>query len=130
MVDFVICLESSEEDIEEMRQIATRDPASAKGNLFAINHTAYTPLLAQPITISVETKRPGEDWDTAQVQLGIWASAHLTRLEQLMRLAGNNQRLPVLPLIVIQGHEWNFLAATREGFGKTVGCGGPQRTLD
>lgn len=108
VVGFVVCLKSDPAAIASMRRLA------AGANSFSINHTSHTPLLAAPITMSIETKRPGEEWDTAQLQLGIWAAAHLTRLEQLSRQAGCQAPFAhVLPLIVIQGHDWSFLAASR-----------------
>jgi hypothetical protein len=50
----------------------------------------------KPIVISLETKRPGMDEDTAKVQLGVWAAAHLGRLQELSR----STDLPIVPQIL------------------------------
>lgn len=90
----------------------------------SINQTTHPPLIAAPIALSIETKRPGEDWDAAQLQLGIWVSSQLNRLEQLVHHSWEKdwrEHLPeFLPLLVVQGTEWNFLAATRDAGGQTV----------
>lgn len=64
--------------------------------------------------MSIETKLTGRDWDSAKIQMSIWVTAQLNKLELLVAQDGGGlPGLPFLPLIVIQGHEWYFLAATR-----------------
>jgi hypothetical protein len=77
-----------------------------------------------PIAISIETKKPGIEWETAMVQVGIWAAAQFSKLEQLLEDSGHSidearHSLPFLPLFVVLGHDWSFLAATRESDGET-----------
>ncbi len=77
-----------------------------------INHTKAEYVRFKPIVISIETKRPGMDEDTAKVQLGVWAAAHLERLQELSLKTD----LPILPQILIQGHDWRLkLASLTEG---------------
>lgn len=120
MVDFAIYLEEDPELIKAMKTMTTRHrlvPVS-------INQTFDPPLCTSPITISIETKKPGIEWETAMVQVGIWAAAQFSKLEQLLEDSGHGvdearQCLPFLPLFVVQGHDWSFLAATRESDGET-----------
>ena len=35
-----------------------------------INHTDFFPLRNRPIALSIETKKPGDAWDKAKLQLG------------------------------------------------------------
>lgn len=77
--------------------------------------------------MSIETKLTGQNWDQAMLQVGIWAAAQFTKLEQLVtetnEISGKDEvvrELPFLPLIIIQGHDWNFLAAIRDPGKQTV----------
>lgn len=100
-----------------LRKLAARDPFTTA----AWNHTRYAPLQKRPIAISIETKLTGRDWDTAKIQMSIWVASQLNKLEDLVaHVGGGLPGLPFLPVIVIQGHEWYFLAATRI-HGETVG---------
>ncbi|OHF04581.1 hypothetical protein CORC01_00052 [Colletotrichum orchidophilum] len=75
----------------------------------SINHTEYDPFRLQPITVSIETKKPGGDEDMARAHLGVWASAHFLRLHDLL----GPKRLGVtLPLLQVTGSTWQILFAT------------------
>ncbi|UPK95165.1 hypothetical protein LCI18_006100 [Fusarium solani-melongenae] len=93
----------------------------------SINHTDFVPLRACPISVSIETKLSGEEWQSAMSQQTVWLSAHWNCLE---RLTNNSQlardELCFLPAIIVQGHDWTFLAATRGDvcFGSTDGLRG------
>ena len=98
-----------------MKTIAVRHPSIPP----SFNQTFDAPLRTTPIAISIKTKKPGIKWDTAMVQVGIWAAAQFTKLEQLLEESGHTidkarQCMPFLPLFIVQGHDWTFLAATRE----------------
>ncbi|KAH7140381.1 hypothetical protein B0J13DRAFT_586124 [Dactylonectria estremocensis] len=82
----------------------------------SVNHTDYTPLINSPISLSIETKRTGEDWQTALEQISTWMAGHWRRLEELATSGPRKQaaeNLQFLPGIIIQGHDWFFIAATR-----------------
>ncbi|KAK7421715.1 hypothetical protein QQZ08_009803 [Neonectria magnoliae] len=106
----------------------------------AINHTNFYPLRHRPIALSIETKKTGEGWDGATLQMGVWQSAHWSLLRSLTNIARTNDRrqknlgqtglledepndIPLperklpqfLPGIIIQGHDWNFVLTTPEG---------------
>lgn len=119
MIDFAIYVEEAPELIDGMKTMAARHPSITP----SFNQTFDPPLRTTPIAVSIETKKPGIEWDTAIVQVGIWAAAQFTKLEQLLEDSGHtidNARLniPFLPLFVVQGHDWSFLAATREPDGQ------------
>lgn len=78
-------------------------------NLQSINHTKAEYVRFKPITVSMETKRPGMDEDSAKVQLGVWAQAHL---ERLRILSAPHSELPILPEVIIQGHDWRLKIAS------------------
>lgn len=96
---------------------------SVKGK--SINATAAEHVRFEPIAVSFETKRAAIDEDDAHVQLGIWVAAHFARLRQLVAArrravegaddrnteAGTGVRLPILPLVIIQGHDWKVMVA-------------------
>ncbi|KAF5018326.1 hypothetical protein F66182_9687 [Fusarium sp. NRRL 66182] len=80
----------------------------------SINHTDFIPLRACPISLSIETKLTGEDWHSAMAQQAVWLSAHWNCLDQLTGGSkAARDALCFLPAIIVQGHDWTFLAATR-----------------
>jgi hypothetical protein len=130
VIDFAIYVKPDARELEAMRTMAARQPPDVTPS---VNHTWHDPLLTRPISVSVETKRTGEGWDTAVMQSGVWVAAHLTKLQQMVAAAdvddddgGNSAdadgalQLPTLPLLVAQGHNWYFLAASRGDVGQTV----------
>lgn len=103
--------------VEPIQGIHAADYLSKKSQLSphgSINHTDFAPLRACPISVSIETKLTGEDWQSAMSQQTVWLSAHWNRLN---RLTNDSQpardELCFLPAIIVQGHDWTFLAATR-----------------
>lgn len=86
----------------------------------SVNHSWHAPLRTGPISVNIVTKLTGEGWDTAVVQLGTWVAAHFTKLEHLIHdFDGDADQMPFLPLIIVQGHDWYFLAASRGKYGQT-----------
>ncbi|KAI3318738.1 hypothetical protein HD806DRAFT_525943 [Xylariaceae sp. AK1471] len=81
-----------------------------------INHTDYLPLRRRPIVLSAESKKPGEGYTDAQIQLGVWQAAQWALLESLIASRPTQPALiPFLPALIIQGHEWAFAATTKSG---------------
>lgn len=86
----------------------------------SLNQSMYAPLRYNPIAVSIKTTLPGEHWDRAQRHVAIWAAAQYNKLEGLLARVAKHlpeiekvQLLP-LPLIIIQGHDWNLLMVTRD----------------
>ncbi|KAH8657818.1 hypothetical protein BX600DRAFT_514369 [Xylariales sp. PMI_506] len=93
----------------------------------SINHTDFIPLRNRPIALSIETKRTNDALDEAKLQISVWLAAQRRALEELSRTSNRaatsegdeHSRVDVpvafLPAIIIQGHDWNFAAASMEG---------------
>jgi hypothetical protein len=97
------------------------------------NHTNHYPLRDRPIALSIETKKTGEDWENARLQLGVWEAARWNFLRHLLSLVqqpnqvetgvghdstsqADSLQLPeFLPGIIIQGHDWHLVITSAEG---------------
>jgi hypothetical protein len=136
MVDFAVHAEPS-----ARLKAAIHDRAQNLDVHMSANHTDYPPLRWCPIGLSIETKLTGRDWDQARTQVAIWTAAHFSKLEALIAHAdeiaercGDETRrsvdktMPFLPIIITQGHDWHFLAATRMPGSLTV-CFTPSSPL-
>ncbi|KAL1581827.1 hypothetical protein WHR41_09560 [Cladosporium halotolerans] len=77
----------------------------------AVNPTLYEPVRFAPTALHVETKLTGEGWRAAQSQLSLWVTRHVAKLRELLGLAGQpaTTPIPVLPALVVQGHDWTCL---------------------
>ncbi|KAM3509101.1 hypothetical protein MY10362_000810 [Beauveria mimosiformis] len=94
-----------------------------------LNFTDFVPLDDRFVALIIETKKPGENMETGQLQLGVWEMARWNFLRRLV--AGHSDgdvfeadsdsdmqsaRLPTfLPGIVIQGQDWYMVVTTAEG---------------
>ncbi|KAK2022580.1 hypothetical protein LX32DRAFT_573375 [Colletotrichum zoysiae] len=114
-VDF--CVHIEPDTPQRVTRTLLRSPSQS------INHTEYPALLHKPIGIAIETKLTGADWETAKVQIGIWLAAQWNRLDNLVwsRGIGVEHASPAtaaglvfLPAVITQGHEWSFVALTRD----------------
>ncbi|EXK76353.1 hypothetical protein FOQG_18905 [Fusarium oxysporum f. sp. raphani 54005] len=98
----------------------------------SVNPTDYYPLRNRLLAVCIETKKPGEGWEGATLQLSVWKAAQWKIIEELEKFkqhklasespvdanAGRQleQDMPqFVPGIIIQGHDWNIVVATREG---------------
>ncbi|KAJ4184063.1 hypothetical protein NW759_017049 [Fusarium solani] len=112
MVDFCIFVSPDEGTAEEriIEGLCQNRPGQS------INHTDLGNFCKHPIALSIETKRAGEQGDNATLQMGTWHSA------QWRSLRYNQHRSPrsieFLPGIIIQGHEWKFVASVLDQSGK------------
>ncbi|KAK1566117.1 uncharacterized protein LY79DRAFT_529392 [Colletotrichum navitas] len=103
----------------------------------SLNHTSYGALCPHPISVGLETKRPGHDLDGAMLQIGVWQASqwkmlrHELRRTAPERLVQQGIRSPTvddvernvqlalselgaLPGVVIQGHDWIYVATSPE----------------
>ncbi|EHA58138.1 hypothetical protein MGG_16483 [Pyricularia oryzae 70-15] len=60
----------------------------------SINYTDFGPLNKWPIAISVETKRPGESGEKAELQVGVWQAAQWRLLEWQRQEQQNKLQIP------------------------------------
>ncbi|KAI0398758.1 hypothetical protein F4802DRAFT_592153 [Xylaria palmicola] len=109
MVDYCIFIEPGPNEAAKINELRERWEY--------INHTDYNPLRRRPIVLSAESKKPGEGFKNAQLQLSVWQAAQWKFLLDL--LAGESEgtqvpaAIPFLPALIIQGHDWYFAASTR-----------------
>jgi hypothetical protein len=123
-IDFCVYLDPHHDTIDT--NIASMvDTVRARLPLLSINPTDDLSLLSNPIAISIETKRPGEGLDTANLQVATFLTAHLTLLQRLVDAGAaipvdEGERMPsvddlgFLPGLIVQGNTWNFIAASRQ----------------
>ncbi|KAI1427760.1 hypothetical protein F5Y12DRAFT_711682 [Xylaria sp. FL1777] len=107
MVDFCIALHPQQPEPQgNLRGLRER---TTNGT---VNHTDYYPLRDKLITISVESKKPGEGLLEAQTQVGVWQAAQWSLLAE-QGLPDGVSHLPFLPALLIQGSHWYFAATSR-----------------
>ncbi|KAK4234281.1 hypothetical protein C8A03DRAFT_37952 [Achaetomium macrosporum] len=133
MVDFALFFEPSAEHDAAAREVIDDLRRALPGE--SIYHTDYAPLRYRPLALSVESKTTGHQLSEAEVQLGVWhaaqwrmleLSASRLRLRQLREdhdvdlqrppipASGDTAPLPpFLPAVIVQGHDWHFVATTR-----------------
>ncbi|KAL6399375.1 hypothetical protein AUP68_17921 [Ilyonectria robusta] len=139
-IDFCVYIDA-QYDSDGGKMASHIDTLRARLPLLSINPTDDLPLLCHPIAIPIETKRPGEGLDTANLQVATWLSSHFVFLQRLVdagSLLPSDDDQPVpslndigfLPGLIVQGNMWTFVAATREGSrtviwsGTTIGSTG------
>ncbi|KAL1614350.1 hypothetical protein SLS56_012132 [Neofusicoccum ribis] len=101
-VDYALILDTAWDKDLWRRVIATL----RRRDELTINQTEAEHVRFSPIAVSIETKRDLVEGDAAILQLSVWVSAHFRRLQQL-----TDARIPTMPLIIVQGHEWKLLLA-------------------
>ncbi|OAR02970.1 hypothetical protein LLEC1_07107 [Akanthomyces lecanii] len=84
-----------------------------------LNFTDFAPLDGRFIAVSIETKKPSENFEAAQLQLGVWDRAHWQFLQRLASLLPGADVPKFLPGIIVQGHYWFLVVTTLDG-GKTT----------
>ncbi|KAL0929784.1 uncharacterized protein CTRU02_215214 [Colletotrichum truncatum] len=110
-VDFCMLLEPEAHAAEAIRAIQYQDDLLS----MSINHTNYAPLRRRPIGLSIETKGHDEGLGDAKTQLLIWFAAQWQSLERLAHRLEPLQPLPdFLPGVIIEGHQWYFVASTKD----------------
>jgi hypothetical protein len=100
MVDYAMIIRFAKNLLDRIRDLLRNSDD------FNINQTDARYVRFRSIGLSIETKREGIDEDKANTQLGTWVSAHFAKLSQLIR---DDEDLPPLPLIMIQGNKWKFM---------------------
>jgi hypothetical protein len=118
VVDYVFCLKP-----DTMIETAFRSLKPLPGGVNkSWNHVLHTEgVRKNPIVINIETKNPMSSWAEGKPQIGIWTDAWLRRCELLWQEGQDTDaRLsawPVIPVLIVQGHEWHLLIATKSDQG-------------
>ncbi|KAL0929597.1 uncharacterized protein CTRU02_215496 [Colletotrichum truncatum] len=104
------------------------DAAILASQTASINQTDHPSLIRTPIGLSIETKITGHDWVNAVNQITVWLIAQWDSLDDFVS-SGQRVRpgytpaaaagLTFLPGIIVQGHEWWFVAVVRKPDGAT-----------
>ncbi|KAF2206651.1 hypothetical protein CERZMDRAFT_89143 [Cercospora zeae-maydis SCOH1-5] len=114
-VDFCIALNMSTSLGKEL---------TSKG-ILQLNHTDYGGTRYNPIAVSIETKAGAEAGADATLQLTTWVAAQDAFLRRVLEKLGRpNVTIPPLPLVMIQGHQWNFYYAQMKTDATTLWYGG------
>jgi hypothetical protein len=90
MIDCSLVIQPDDAMRSAIRALIGSDP-----RFDSINYTEHRPLLERPISVNMEVKLTGEDFNNAELQSGIWATAQFSRLEALLadvRTAQNSER--------------------------------------
>ncbi|KAF4990507.1 hypothetical protein FGRMN_8438 [Fusarium graminum] len=123
-IDFCVYLDPHYDPINK-NIASTVDRVRARLPLLTINAIDDLSLLSNPIAIAIETRRPGEGLDTANLQVATFLTAHLALLQRLVNagatvpVAGGEKApsvddLGFVPGLIVQGNTWNFIAARRQ----------------
>ncbi|KAF4922554.1 hypothetical protein CGCVW01_v005219 [Colletotrichum viniferum] len=131
MVDFCINLCPRQAGPDYAHAVNAIDVLRTELTDNSINHTGHNPLLRDPISVSIETKRPDEGNQKQALQIGVWQTAQWRHLEKLvqMRLDADGEppqtrqercdevlgQLDYLPALLVRGHDWYFAATRKEG---------------
>ncbi|KAK7425030.1 hypothetical protein QQZ08_008306 [Neonectria magnoliae] len=134
-VDFCMYIDPKVDQAPEISQIVDNLRNILPLGMF--NHASLNPLYDKPIAVSIETKKTGEGWENAKLQMEVWMAAHWQFLRKLLELrqratnklssmkqAGGDlthnpekawQLQEFMPGIIIQGHDWHLIITTPEG---------------
>lgn len=75
-----------------------------------------------PISVVIETELQGDRWNGALEQLSTWTGAQIIKLNELLLLSEKQHAaIPPLPLLKVQGHDWNLGILEHAG-PETVRC--------
>lgn len=79
------------------------------------NHTTVDNVRHTPIAVNIETKASNKSWTGGKPQLAIWTSALFKRLQKLVGdEAAATLRIPAMPLVIAQGHDWHLLIMSHQ----------------
>ncbi|GKU09134.1 hypothetical protein FLAG1_10791 [Fusarium langsethiae] len=114
MVDFCVLYEPERGSAEEKAIEKTSSIRPGR----SINHTDSSRDLCQrPIALSIETKRPYMEGDSATLQISTWHSAQWRSLRY--EPTTMTRSIEFLPGIIVQGHEWRFVASVLDSHNKS-----------
>ncbi|KAL8910201.1 MAG: hypothetical protein Q9171_004499 [Xanthocarpia ochracea] len=88
-----------------------------KAGIKSWNHTTNNDVRSTPIAISIETKAPNKSWTDGKAQIAIWTAALFKRLVLLQQPGQGRLKIPAMPLLIAQGHDWHFFVVSQQ-FGR------------
>ncbi|KAL7784631.1 hypothetical protein V8C37DRAFT_344969 [Trichoderma ceciliae] len=141
MVDLCVyaSLDNNQEWKAAILNLCNNNPA------MSINHTDFQPMQYSPLILSIETKKPDAEIESAKLQIGIWHATKWRFLqwavsEKLFQRSIQSPNKPIdeeqiefetqkfaalsnlgfIPGIIIHGHQWLFIISTYDDNGKTT----------
>ncbi len=85
-----------------------------KAGIKSWNHTTNNEVRSTPIAISIETKAPNKSWTDGKAQIAIWTAALFKRLVLLQQPGQGRLKIPAMPLLIAQGHDWHFFVVSQQ----------------
>lgn len=110
VVDYAIVLQPDVVMSQAWRKLQPIKKAGVK----SWNHTTSSNVRSTPIAVNVETKAPNKSWTDGKAQLGIWTTALHKRLSTLQKPGQERLKIPAMPLLVAQGHDWHMLILSQQ----------------
>lgn len=130
MID--VCIYASLDQNQELR--ASMADFCMTAPTATVNHTDFEPLQLCPLVLGIGTRKPGVEWDRAQVQIGIWHASQWAFLRWALGRKLLKQRvakgadegeeefqaeeravlskLGFIPGIIVQGNRWHLVIST------------------
>ncbi|KAL6795155.1 hypothetical protein J3E68DRAFT_335165 [Trichoderma sp. SZMC 28012] len=130
MID--VCIYASLDQNQELRAAMAEFCMTAP--TATVNHTDFEPLQLRPLVLGIGTRKPGVEWDRAQVQTGIWHASQWAFLRWAVRQKLLKRRvaqgadegeeefqaeeravlskLGFIPGIIVQGNRWHLVIST------------------
>ena len=124
-VDYGLCLQPDEAEMNQIEDVL----AAMTDDVPSINQSAVPMLRKRALFCNLEIKKAygGQD---PRPQLGIWCSAGLTKMMNLVRdsrkelddIDSSSDRLEVPPILcwTVDGHRWQLYVARRRSSAKVV----------
>ncbi|KAL8764901.1 MAG: hypothetical protein Q9209_007826 [Squamulea sp. 1 TL-2023] len=90
------------------------------------NNTTSNNVRATPIAVNFETKAPNKSWTDGKPQLAVWTMSLFNRLSKFWKPSLSlpdapqlpptaTLKIPAMPLIVAQGHDWHLMIISQGG---------------
>ncbi|KAH6973839.1 hypothetical protein BKA56DRAFT_459614, partial [Ilyonectria sp. MPI-CAGE-AT-0026] len=73
-----------------------------------VSDADFAPLERRPIALSIETKKPGEGWEGARLQLGVWQMGHWGFLMYLIEIQAEKRQAR-------RAEVWDLVITTLDG---------------
>lgn len=130
MID--VCIYASLDQNQELRAAMAEFCMTAP--TATVNHTDFEPLQLRPLVLGIGTRKPGVEWDRAQVQIGIWHASQWAFLrwavgrkllkQRVAKGADEGEeefqaeeravlsKLGFIPGIIVQGNRWHLVIST------------------
>jgi hypothetical protein len=120
VVDYGLCLQPDEVEMSQIEDVLAAMP----DDVLSINQSTTPMLRIRPLIRNLEIKKAYGGQDPGS-QLGIWCSAGLTKMTNLVRdsrkeLNDDSLIMPPIPCWTVDGHRWQLYVARRRSSARVV----------